>query len=65
MTEAPSEGDGGAGAAASESVEASSLDRWIVRVFAVYTALLVIAAWAQWTDNRAVLSLLDLRRLFR
>jgi hypothetical protein len=45
--------------------EADGRQRLVVGLFVAYTLVLVVAAWAQWTDNRAVLDLLDLRRFFK
>lgn len=45
--------------------EADGRHRVVVGLFVAYTLLLVVAAWAQWTDNRAVLDILDLRRFFK
>jgi hypothetical protein len=39
-------------------------DRFLLAAFAVYAALLLLAAFAQLTDNRALLDLFDFRRLF-
>jgi hypothetical protein len=39
-------------------------DRRILALFAAWTALLVLGAFAQWTQNRFLLDLFDLRRWF-
>lgn len=39
-------------------------DRVLLAAFAVYAALLLLAAFAQLTDNRALLDLFDFRRFF-
>jgi hypothetical protein len=39
-------------------------DRLLLAAFAVQAGLLVLAAFAQLTDNRALLDLFDFRRLF-
>ena len=39
-------------------------DRWILAAFAVYTGLLLLAAYAQLANDRALLDLLDLKRFF-
>ena len=43
---------------------ATRADRVLLGVFAVYVLLVLVAAFAQLTDNRALLDLFDLRRLF-
>jgi hypothetical protein len=43
---------------------ASARDRWILGLFAAYAILLLVAAFAQVTDNRPLLDLLDFRRIF-
>jgi hypothetical protein len=39
-------------------------DRVLLAAFALYAALLLLAAYAQLTDDRALLDLFDFRRLF-
>lgn len=39
-------------------------DRWILVGFALYVALLLLAAYAQLADDRALLDLLDLKKFF-
>ena len=39
-------------------------DRWILAAFGVYAVLLLLAAWAQVSDNRTLLDLFDLKRFF-
>jgi len=43
---------------------ASRRDRILLGAFVAYAALLALAAFAQLTENRAILDLFDLRRLF-
>jgi hypothetical protein len=43
---------------------ASPRDRWILGLFGAYALLLLVAAWAQITDDRALLDLLDFRLIF-
>ncbi len=42
----------------------TSADRWILAAFSVYVVLLVVAAYAQLADDRALLDLFDLKRFF-
>ncbi len=39
-------------------------DRLLLGLFIAYAALLLVAAWAQVSGNRALLDLFDFRRLF-
>jgi len=42
----------------------TAADRWILGAFCVWVLLLLIGAFAQVTDNRAILDLFDLHRWF-
>jgi len=42
----------------------SRADRRILAGFAIYVLVLLVGAWAQLTDNRAVLDWFDLHRWF-
>jgi hypothetical protein len=39
-------------------------DRLVLPLFAAWTLLLLLGAYAQWTQNRFLLDLFDLRRWF-
>jgi len=45
-------------------VQATRADRVLLGLFSAYVLLLLVAAYAQMTDNRTLLDLFDLRRLF-
>jgi hypothetical protein len=55
---------GGPAAPAPPPAVPTRADRWILTGFAVWTLLLLVGAWAQLTDNRAVLDWFDLHRWF-
>ena len=62
---APAPGGAGSEIPSGEAAAApTSADRWILAAFAVYAVLLMVAAYAQLTDNRALLDLFDLKRFF-
>lgn len=61
---APAPGSPPEGAAAGAPAPATPADRWILAAFGAYVALLLVAAWAQLSNDRALLDLLDLRRFF-
>ena len=42
----------------------TSADRWLLALFGVWVLLLLVGAFAQVTDNRAILDLFDLHRWF-
>jgi hypothetical protein len=42
----------------------TSTDRWLLAAFGAWVLLLLVGAFAQVTDNRAILDLFDLHRWF-
>ena len=42
----------------------TAADRWLLALFGVWVLLLLVGAFAQVTDNRAILDLFDLHRWF-
>ena len=59
----PREPDNPPGPAPAPAAPAST-DRWILAAFGAWVLLLLVGAFAQVTDNRAILDLFDLHRWF-
>ena len=61
---APDAAPAPASATATSPASPTATDRWLLAAFGAWVLLLLVGAFAQVTDNRAILDLFDLHRWF-